>query len=24
VHLVRGAEIVETVPTYRGESKNFG
>jgi D-serine deaminase-like pyridoxal phosphate-dependent protein len=24
VHLVRGTEIVETVPTYRGESKNFG
>lgn len=24
VHLVRGAEVVETVPTYRGESKNFG
>jgi len=24
VQLVRGAEIVETVPTYRGESKNFG
>lgn len=24
VHLVRGAEIVETVPTYRGERKNFG
>lgn len=24
VHLVRGAEIVETVPTYRGESQNFG
>jgi D-serine deaminase-like pyridoxal phosphate-dependent protein len=24
VHLVRGAETVETVPTYRGEQKNFG
>lgn len=24
VHLVRGTEIVETVPTYRGESRNFG
>ena len=24
VHLVRGAEIVETVPTYRGEHRNFG
>ncbi|GAB2471057.1 amino acid deaminase/aldolase [Promicromonospora xylanilytica] len=24
VHLVRGAEIVETVPTYRGEGRNFG
>lgn len=24
VHLVRGAELVETVPTYRGEGKNFG
>jgi len=24
VHLVRGTEIVETVPTYRGERKNFG
>jgi len=24
VHLVRGAEVVETVPTYRGEGKNFG
>jgi len=24
VHLVSGTEIVETVPTYRGESKNFG
>ena len=24
VHLVRGTEIVETVPTYRGEGKNFG
>ncbi len=24
VHLVRGAEVIETVPTYRGESKNFG
>ncbi|MBL0888166.1 alanine racemase [Myceligenerans indicum] len=24
VHLVRGDEIVETVPTYRGEGKNFG
>ena len=24
VHLVEGARIVETVPTYRGEGKNFG
>lgn len=24
VHLVRGAEIVETVPSYRGERQNFG
>lgn len=24
VHLVSGTEIVETVPTYRGEGKNFG
>lgn len=24
VHLVRGDTIVETVPTYRGEHKNFG
>lgn len=24
VHLVRGDEIVETVPTYRGEGKSFG
>lgn len=24
VHLVRGAELVETVPTYRGEGQNFG
>jgi D-serine deaminase-like pyridoxal phosphate-dependent protein len=24
VHLVRGDKIVETVPTYRGERKNFG
>ena len=24
LHLVRGAELVETVPTYRGEGKNFG
>ncbi len=24
VHLVRGGELVETVPTYRGEGKNFG
>lgn len=24
LHLVRGDEIVETVPTYRGEGKNFG
>ncbi|WP_275005683.1 alanine racemase [Promicromonospora iranensis] len=24
VHLVRGDTIVETVPTYRGERKNFG
>jgi D-serine deaminase-like pyridoxal phosphate-dependent protein len=23
VHLVRGGEIVETVPTYRGEGKTF-
>jgi D-serine deaminase-like pyridoxal phosphate-dependent protein len=24
LHLVRGDEIVETVPTYRGEGRNFG
>jgi D-serine deaminase-like pyridoxal phosphate-dependent protein len=24
LHLVRGAELVEEVPTYRGEGKNFG
>ncbi|SDC82083.1 D-serine deaminase, pyridoxal phosphate-dependent [Sanguibacter gelidistatuariae] len=24
VHLVRGEHLVETVPTYRGEGKNFG
>lgn len=24
VHLVQGTEIVETVPTYRGENRNFG
>jgi D-serine deaminase-like pyridoxal phosphate-dependent protein len=24
LHLVRGDEVVETVPTYRGEGKNFG
>lgn len=24
VHLVRGTDVVETVPTYRGESRNFG
>ena len=24
LHLVRGEEIVETVPTYRGEGQNFG
>ena len=24
VHLVRGDQLVETVPTYRGEGKNFG
>ncbi|USQ76221.1 alanine racemase [Ornithinimicrobium cryptoxanthini] len=24
VHLVRGAELVESVPTYRGEGQNFG
>lgn len=24
VHLVRGEELVDTVPTYRGEGKNFG
>lgn len=24
VHLVRGAELVQTVPTYRGEGMNFG
>ncbi|MFD7310561.1 amino acid deaminase/aldolase [Promicromonospora sp. NPDC059942] len=24
VHLVRGSEITETVPSYRGEHKNFG
>ncbi len=24
VHLVRGGELVETVPTYRGEGKNWG
>jgi D-serine deaminase-like pyridoxal phosphate-dependent protein len=23
VHLVRGGELVETVPTYRGEGKTF-
>jgi D-serine deaminase-like pyridoxal phosphate-dependent protein len=23
VHLVRGGEIVDTVPTYRGEGKTF-
>ena len=23
VHLVRGDEIVDTVPTYRGEGKTF-
>lgn len=24
VHLVRGAKVVQTVPTYRGEGRNFG
>jgi D-serine deaminase-like pyridoxal phosphate-dependent protein len=24
LHLVSGDELVETVPTYRGEGKNFG
>ncbi|WP_082589957.1 amino acid deaminase/aldolase [Phycicoccus sp. Soil748] len=24
LHLVRGEELVETVPTYRGEGRNFG
>ena len=24
IHLVRGGELVDTVPTYRGEGKNFG
>lgn len=24
VHLVRGSELVDTVPTYRGEGQNFG
>ena len=24
VHLVRGNELVETVPSYRGEGRNFG
>jgi D-serine deaminase-like pyridoxal phosphate-dependent protein len=24
LHLVAGEEIVETVPTYRGEGQNFG
>jgi D-serine deaminase-like pyridoxal phosphate-dependent protein len=24
LHLVRGSEVVETVPTYRGEGRNFG
>jgi D-serine deaminase-like pyridoxal phosphate-dependent protein len=24
LHLVRGAQLVETVPTYRGEGRNFG
>lgn len=24
VHLVRGPDLVETVPTYRGEGRNFG
>jgi D-serine deaminase-like pyridoxal phosphate-dependent protein len=24
VHLIRGDEIVGTVPTYRGEGQNFG
>jgi D-serine deaminase-like pyridoxal phosphate-dependent protein len=24
LHLVQGTELVETVPTYRGEGKNFG
>ena len=24
LHLVRGDEVVETVPTYRGEGRNFG
>ena len=24
LHLIRGSEVVESVPTYRGEGKNFG
>jgi D-serine deaminase-like pyridoxal phosphate-dependent protein len=24
LHLVSGTELVETVPTYRGEGRNFG
>ncbi len=24
IHLVRDGELVDTVPTYRGEGKNFG
>ena len=24
LHLIRRGEVVETVPTYRGEGKNFG
>jgi D-serine deaminase-like pyridoxal phosphate-dependent protein len=24
LHLVRGAQLVETIPTYRGEGRNFG
>ena len=24
IHLIRDGELVDTVPTYRGEGKNFG
>ena len=24
IHLVRDGELVDTVPTYRGEGRNFG